>query len=161
MSTVSTKPYLIRAIWEWCVDQGYTPYMAARVDAHTLVPPGFARDGQIVLNLGPEATHKLAMENDFISFQARFNGVQHSLLIPVANVLAVYARENGHGMAFEPEPEADDEAASAATDEAAPTIAPAVAPATGPAPVSAPSATAPRGGDEPPRPRGGHLKVVK
>jgi stringent starvation protein B len=150
MSTVSTKPYLIRAIWEWCVDQGYTPYMAARVDAHTLVPPGFARDGQIVLNLGPEATHKLAMENDFISFQARFNGVQHSLLIPVANVLAVYARENGHGMAFDPEPEPEeDEAAPAATDEAAPVTAP------------APSASAPRGGDEPPRPRGGHLKVVK
>lgn len=153
MSTVSTKPYLIRAIWEWCVDQGYTPYMAARVDAHTLVPPGYARDGQIVLNLGPEATHKLAMENDFISFQARFNGVQHSLLIPVANVLAVYARENGHGMAFDPEPEEE----PAAADEAAPAGAPATAPAT----EAVPSASAPRGGDEPPRPRGSHLKVVK
>ena len=86
MSTVSTKPYLIRAIWEWCVDQGYTPYLATLVDAQTRVPPGYARDGQVVLNVGPDATHQLQMENDVISFQARFNGVPHSLLIPVANV---------------------------------------------------------------------------
>ena len=146
MSTVSTKPYLVRAIWEWCVDQGFTPYMAARVDEHTMVPAGFARDGQIVLNLGPEATHKLAMENDFISFQARFNGVQHALLIPVANVLAVYARENGHGMAFDPEPVEEEEPEAVPSSPAAPAAAP---------------ASAPRGGDEPPRPRGGHLKIVK
>jgi stringent starvation protein B len=99
--TVSTKPYLIRAIYEWCVDQGYTPHVAALVDENTSVPPGYARDGQIVLNLGPDATHQLMMGNDRITFQARFAGVAQSLSIPVANVVAVYARENGHGMAFE------------------------------------------------------------
>ena len=71
MSMVSTKPYLIRAIYEWCVDQGFTPYLATVVDDHTRVPPGYAKDGQIVLNVGPEATHQLAMENEFISFQAQ------------------------------------------------------------------------------------------
>ena len=148
MSTVSTKPYLIRAIWEWCVDQGYTPYLATLVDADTRVPPGYARDGQVVLNVGPDATHQLQMENDVISFQARFNGVPHSLLIPVANVIAIYARENGQGMAFEPEPGDEGEAGEAA--EAAPQLS---------AEPSAEAGVTP--GDEPPRPRGGHLKVVK
>jgi stringent starvation protein B len=150
MTTVSTKPYLIRAIWEWCVDQGFTPYLATLVDAQTRVPPGYAKDGQIVLNLGPDATHQLAMENEFISFQARFNGVQHSLLVPVANVVAIYARENGQGMAFEPElgdAAEEDEAGAVAGEEAAP------APA-GSAPDDAP-APPPKG------PRGGHLKIVK
>ena len=101
MSSVSTKPYLIRAIYDWCVDQGFTPYIAAVVDGSTRVPPGAARDGQIVLNVGPDATVQLDMGNDLISFQARFGGVAHSISIPVDNVVAVYARENGHGMAFE------------------------------------------------------------
>lgn len=147
MSTVSTKPYLIRAIWEWCVDQGYTPYLATLVDAQTRVPPGYAKDGQIVLNLGPDATHQLQMENEFISFQARFNGVPHSLVVPVANVVAIYARENGQGMAFEPEHGAEPmlEAADAAAEPAGET-------------ADERDVTAP---GEPPRPRGGHLKVVK
>lgn len=106
MSTVSTKPYLLRAIWEWCVDQGFTPYLAVLVDEHTRLPPGYARDGQIVLNLSPDATGQMQMANDFITFQARFGGVAHSLVIPVANVVALYASENGQGMAFEPEFEA-------------------------------------------------------
>lgn len=100
MSTVSTKPYLLRAIWEWCVDQGFTPYVATLVDENTRVPPGYARDGQIVLNLSPDATGQLQMANDYISFQARFGGAAHSLVIPVENVIAIYARENGQGMAF-------------------------------------------------------------
>ena len=108
MSTVSTKPYLLRAIWEWCVDQGFTPYLAALVDEHTRIPPGYARDGQIVLNLSPDATGQMQMANDFITFQARFGGVAHSLVIPVANVVALYASENGQGMAFEPELEIDE-----------------------------------------------------
>jgi len=99
--TVSTKPYLIRAIYEWCVDQGFTPYLAAVVDAHARVPAGYARDGQIVLNLSPEATNGLQMGNDLITFQARFGGVAQAISIPTGNVVAVYARENGHGMAFE------------------------------------------------------------
>jgi len=108
MSIVSTKPYLIRAIYEWCMDQGFTPYLAAMVDANTRVPPGSTKDGQIVLNVSPDATAQLNMANDLIEFQARFGGVAHSIRIPVGNVVAIYARENGHGMAFEVEP-ADDE----------------------------------------------------
>ncbi|MDY0014084.1 MAG: ClpXP protease specificity-enhancing factor [Rhodocyclaceae bacterium] len=99
--SVSTKPYLVRAIYEWCVDQGYTPYLAAVVDENVRVPPGYAKDGQIVLNLSPDATNQMALGNDRVTFQARFNGAVQSLSIPIANVVAVYARENGHGMAFE------------------------------------------------------------
>ncbi|NMF86890.1 ClpXP protease specificity-enhancing factor [Aromatoleum petrolei] len=118
MSKVSTKPYLVRAIYDWCLDQGFTPYIAVAVDERTVVPPGYARDGQIVLNLAPDATNHLVMGNDLITFQARFGGVAHALSLPVANVLAIYARENGHGMAFEQEvagsePLADEDA----TDE--------------------------------------------
>lgn len=97
----STKPYLLRAIREWCLDQGYTPYLAVIVDAHTRVPREHVNDGQIVLNLGPEATHQLVMGNEFITFSARFNGVAQALSIPIENVAALYARENGQGMAFE------------------------------------------------------------
>lgn len=97
----STKPYLLRAIREWCLDQGYTPYLAVIVDARTRVPREHVNDGQIVLNLGPEATHQLVMGNEFISFSARFNGVAQALSIPIDSVAAIYARENGQGMAFE------------------------------------------------------------
>lgn len=97
----STKPYLLRAIREWCLDQGYTPYLAVIVDARTRVPREHVNDGQIVLNLGPEATHQLVMGNEFITFSARFNGVAQALSIPIDNVAAIYARENGQGMAFE------------------------------------------------------------
>jgi len=103
MTNTSTKPYLLRAIFEWCVDQGFTPHIAVLVDERTVVPSGYAQDGQIVLNLGPEATQQLVMGNELITFQARFGGVAHALSVPVSNVLAIYARENGHGMAFEPE----------------------------------------------------------
>lgn len=101
MSKVSTKPYLVRAIYDWCLDQGFTPYVAVAVDERTVVPPGYARDGQIVLNLSPDATNHLVMGNELITFQARFGGAAHALSLPVANVLAIYARENGHGMGFE------------------------------------------------------------
>lgn len=101
MSTASTKPYLLRALHEWCADQGFTPYIAVRVDANTVVPRQFVRDGQIVLNIGAEAVHNLHMGNDLITFQARFGGVSQGISIPVENVAAIYARENGQGMAFE------------------------------------------------------------
>lgn len=101
MSVVSTKPYLLRALYEWCVDQGFTPYVSVQVDAHTLVPRQYVRDGQIVLNLGTEAVQNLHMGNDLITCQARFGGVAQSLSIPIDNVAAIYARENGQGMAFE------------------------------------------------------------
>jgi len=101
MELPSTKPYLLRAIWEWCNDNGFTPYIAVQVDARTNVPREFIRDGQIVLNLGPDATNKLQIGNDLIEFQARFGGVARQLSVPVSQVSAIYARENGAGMAFE------------------------------------------------------------
>lgn len=103
MELPSTKPYLLRAIWEWCCDNGYTPYIAVQVDARTRVPREFIRDGQIVLNIGPEASNKLQIGNDFIDFQARFGGVARELSVPVEQVSAIYARENGAGMAFDVE----------------------------------------------------------
>ena len=101
MELPSTKPYLLRAIWDWCCDNGFTPYIAVQVDGRTRVPREFVRDGQIVLNVGPDATNKLQLGNELIEFQARFGGVARELSIPVAQVSAIYARENGAGMAFE------------------------------------------------------------
>lgn len=97
----STKPYLLRAIYEWCVDSGYTPYVSVAVDPQTRVPMEYVRDGELVLNIGPLATSHLLIGNDFIECTARFSGVARELLIPVAAVAAIYARENGHGMSFE------------------------------------------------------------
>ncbi len=104
MSETSTKPYLLRAIYEWCTDNGYTPYLAAMVDAHTLVPREFVKNGEIVLNVSFSATSGLKMENDLIRFHARFGGVSQEIIVPVDNVVAIYARENGQGMAFEVSP---------------------------------------------------------
>ncbi len=97
----STKPYLIRAIYEWCADNGLTPYLAVRVDAHTRVPMGYVKDGEIVLNLGAEAVRNLHLGNDVIACSGRFGGVAHELLVPVAAVIGIFARENGQGLAFE------------------------------------------------------------
>jgi len=98
---LSTKPYLIRAIHEWCADQGFTPYLSVKVDAATRVPREFVKDGEIVLNVGVEATHQLMMGNEEISFQARFGGKAFPVVVPIERVAAIYARENGEGMAFE------------------------------------------------------------
>lgn len=103
MDLPSTKPYLIRAIHQWCCDNGFTPYLAVAVDAQTRVPREHVRDGQIVLNVGHDATGHLSMTNEGITFQARFGGVARDISIPIGNVSAIYARENGAGMAFEPE----------------------------------------------------------
>ena len=101
MELPSTKPYLLRAIWEWCCDNGFTPYLAVQVDERARVPREFVRDGQIVLNIGPDATNKLQIGNELIEFQARFGGVARELSVPVDRVSAIYSRENGAGMAFE------------------------------------------------------------
>jgi stringent starvation protein B len=101
MSETSTKPYLLRAIYEWCTDNGYTPYLAVMVDAHTQVPREFVKNGEIVLNISFSATSGLKMDNDIIHFNARFGGVSREIVVPVDNVIAIYARENGQGMAFE------------------------------------------------------------
>ncbi|RQR54498.1 ClpXP protease specificity-enhancing factor [Burkholderia sp. Bp9125] len=108
MQEISTKPYLLRALYEWCTDNGYTPHIAVRVDNSTRVPRQFVREGEIVLNISFEATSQLQMGNEWIEFTARFSGKAHKIEIPVANVLAIYARENGQGMAFQVDAVAED-----------------------------------------------------
>jgi stringent starvation protein B len=99
----STKPYLLRAVYEWCVDNGYTPHISVVVDSRTRVPMEHVRDGEIVLNIGPVAASRLQIGNEVIECTARFSGVAKELVIPVESVAAIYARENGHGMSFGPE----------------------------------------------------------
>lgn len=101
MPEVSTKPYLIRAIYDWCNDAGFTPYVAVAVDESVRVPVEFVKNGEIVLNVSALATNRLKIGNDAIEFQARFSGVPREVYVPIARVVAVYARENGQGMAFE------------------------------------------------------------
>src|SRR5690554_3765978 len=101
MPESSTKPYLIRALHEWCTDNGYTPYIVVTVDKNTIVPPAHVHDGQITLNIGTLATNRLVLGNEYIEFQARFSGVTEHIFVPVAAVSAIYARETGAGMGFE------------------------------------------------------------
>ncbi|QWE26847.1 ClpXP protease specificity-enhancing factor [Polynucleobacter sp. AP-Ainpum-60-G11] len=96
----SNKPYLIRALHQWCTDFGFTPFMAVFVDENVEVPMEFVKNNEIVLNLSLEACHQLNLDNDWISFQARFGGVPRKIMVPVSHVLAIYARENGQGMSF-------------------------------------------------------------
>jgi stringent starvation protein B len=98
----STRPYLIRALYEWCTDNGFTPYVAVRVDESVQVPREYVKDGEIVLNISFDATSALQLGNDFIEFKARFGGKPREILVPVGRVIAIYARENGQGMAFPP-----------------------------------------------------------
>ena len=103
MSTVSTKPYLVRAIFDWCNDNGFTPHLAVAVGEGVLVPPEFVRDGEIVLNISPLATNRLEIGNDWVEFQARFGGIARDVRVPISAVRAIFARENGEGMGFAPE----------------------------------------------------------
>ena len=101
MNEIPTKPYLLRALFEWCVDNGYTPHLAVKVDSRTQVPQEYVKNGEITLNISPNAVHKLQMGNEVIEFSARFGGVARQLSVPIANVYALYARETGHGMTFD------------------------------------------------------------
>ena len=98
---ISTKPYLLRALYEWCVDNGYTPHLAVKVDSRAQVPSEYVKDGEIVLNISPSAVHKLQMGNELIEFSARFAGVARQISVPIAGVSALYARETQKGMTFE------------------------------------------------------------
>ncbi len=120
MAEASTKPYLIRAIYDWCTDSGFTPYVAVAVDETVRVPAEFVNNGEIVLNVSAMATSRLLIDNEAISFQARFGGVAREVYVPMGQVIAVYARENGQGMAFDvpramsaPAPTAGEPAAAA------------------------------------------------
>jgi stringent starvation protein B len=106
----SSRPYLVRALYEWIVDNDCTPHLLVNADyAGVQVPDGFASDGQIVLNVAPSAVRQLQMDNQAISFEGRFGGVPHSLHVPSAAIMAIYARENGQGIVFEVEPTPPDD----------------------------------------------------
>jgi len=96
----STRPYLIRALYEWCTDNGFTPYLAVSVNDSVQVPREYVKDGEIVLNISFDATSSLQLGNDFIEFKGRFAGTARDIMVPVNQVIAIYARENGQGMAF-------------------------------------------------------------
>jgi stringent starvation protein B len=159
MSEISTKPYLLRAIYEWCTDNGYTPYLAAMVDAKTRVPREFVKNGEIVLNISFTATSGLKLDNDFVQFNARFGGVAREISVPVENVVAIYARENGQGMAFEVSkaPTGETETAPASEDKVAVPSLAAVPPSTDEK-TSAP--TEPDDNPEPPK-KGGRPTLTR
>jgi stringent starvation protein B len=100
LESTSTRPYLIRALYEWCTDNGFTPYVAVLVDESVQVPREYVKNGEIVLNISYDATSSLKLGNDFIEFKARFAGSAREIMVPVSRVIAIYARENGQGMAF-------------------------------------------------------------
>ncbi|PUE12072.1 ClpXP protease specificity-enhancing factor [Limnohabitans sp. T6-20] len=102
----STRPYLIRALYDWCSENGFTPYVAVKVDNSVQVPREYVQGGEIVLNVSMDATSSLKLGNDFIEFKARFGGKPRDIMVPIHRVMAIYARENGQGMAF---PVSDDE----------------------------------------------------
>jgi stringent starvation protein B len=154
----STRPYLIRALHDWCTDNGFTPYLAVYVDTSVRVPTEYVKNREIVLNVGFEATTALKLGNEFIEFKARFGGVAREIVVPVDHVVAIYARENGQGMAF-PVPAASDGAAAGGTAPVAEHPTPAgVAPrglrlaSTEPEGATASGEQAPP--DEPPEPAG-------
>ncbi|KOF52859.1 MULTISPECIES: ClpXP protease specificity-enhancing factor [unclassified Achromobacter] len=148
MGETSTKPYLIRALHEWCTDNGYTPYITVQVDEHTVVPAAHVRDGQITLNVGALATNRLVLGNEFIEFQARFSGVTENVYVPVGAVSAIYARETGAGMGFEVQPYEPPETGSPSAPDAS----------ADDNPDDDPTPGGDGGGDEPKRPR---LTIVK
>ena len=100
MSEAAAKPYLIRALYEWCGDAGYTPYLAVKVDESTKVPTAYVKNGEIVLNLSSSAAHKLTMDNHWILFNARFGGASHEIAVPIQAVAGIFAKETGYGLAF-------------------------------------------------------------
>ena len=118
--TPSIRPYLIRGIYEWCTDNGFTPYIVVRAGESVRVPSEFVRNGEIVLNISFAATSALKLGNEYIEFKGRFSGVARDILVPIGHVLAIYARENGQGMTFPLlAASADAETALAASDSAA------------------------------------------
>ena len=134
MAEKSTKPYLIRAIHEWCSDSNLTPYLSVKVDANTRVPMEHVKNGEIILNLSYDATHRLTIGNDGVQFSARFNGVSRECSVPIDAVLGIFAKENGQGLFFEVET---------------------------PAQPAAPESTSPPSDNPPPPPTRPKLQIVK
>ena len=101
MSEISTKPYLIRAIYDWCADNGFTPYLAVRVDKNTQVPVAFVKDGEIILNISTDAVHNLQLGNEEITCGGRFGGVAHQLIVPMDAGIGIFAKDTGQGLVFQ------------------------------------------------------------
>ncbi len=100
----SRKPYFVRALYEWILDNDFTPYILVDTgDDEVLIPPGIANDGKVLLNLAPRAIQNLEMADEYVSFSARFNGIAENIYCPIGSLMAIYARENGEGMMFPPE----------------------------------------------------------
>lgn len=99
----SQKPYILRALYDWCLDNDLTPYIAVWVNEHTRVPAQFVKDNQIVLSISPTATKDLLIDNEWIGFHARFGGVSHEILVPIGHVQSIFSKETGEGMGFEVE----------------------------------------------------------
>ncbi len=159
----SQRPYLLRAIYEWIVDNGMTPHVL--VDARrpgVSVPPSTIRDGQVVLNIADRAVGQLRMDNDLIAFNARFGGVSHAVFVPIDAVLAIYARETGMGMALPPDPEVAESVEDADGDQQESSAPPTASPLRS---VPSEASSDDNGDDEPsptqPPKRGAHLKIVK
>jgi stringent starvation protein B len=144
----STRPYLLRALHDWCSDNGFTPFIAVHVDASVQVPKDYVRNQEIVLNVGFEATSGLKMGNEWVEFTARFGGVPQEIRVPVTHVVAIYARENGQGMAF-PMPSAEPTTAAVQGPEAHAPAGPASTDRPRPRPVLR-TAPKPRSDDAPP-----------
>ena len=104
MTDPTTKPYLVRAIYEWCSDSGYTPYISVKVDESTRVPLEYVKNGEIVLNISQDATRNITLGRDVVQFSARFNGVSREISVPIGAVSAIFAKENGQGLFFPTEP---------------------------------------------------------
>lgn len=121
MSDLSTRPYLIRAIYEWCVDSGLTPYLAVRVDEHTEVPRAHVKDGEIVLNLSTDAVRNLLMGNEMITCTGRFGGIPFDLMVPVIAVIGIFAKETGQGLVFQGDsPQSPPPSSNGGVDESKP-----------------------------------------
>jgi len=106
MTDPTTKPYLVRAIFEWCSDAGYTPYISVKVDASTRVPLEYVKNGEIVLNISQDATRNITLGRDVVQFSARFNGVSREISVPIHAIAAIFAKENGQGLFFPTDPAA-------------------------------------------------------
>ena len=120
MKNISNKPYLVRALYEWCADSGLTPYLSVRVNERTRVPVEYVKNGEIILNISQDATRNLTLGNDLIQFSARFNGVSRELSIPMETVNGIFAKENGQGLFFNDVPSATEQ--NAGDDSYSPSI---------------------------------------
>lgn len=155
MISKATKPYLVRAIWEWCADNGYTAYLAVQVDENTRVPAEFVKNGEIILNISADATHKLTLGNDLIQFAARFGGVSRECSIPMGAVRGIFARENGEGMFFQAHQNEPSSVAEVGTrDVAGSNASSADDGSNAPSPPTHPTPAGPNG-------RKSHLQIVK